>query len=78
MPAPVERPSVYKIAEYLRERPNEWVERKEISGMLGIYSKDMESLMVTVCDLFPFIAEEDKYDGVKRVRLMWRSWDEMS
>ena len=70
--------AVYKVAEYLRARPNQWVQRKEIGQTIGYYSKSMESLLVTVCDLFPCIAEEDRYDGRKQVRLMWMDWDAMS
>lgn len=77
MPAVCNRPKVYEVADYLRARPNQWVDRKEIGKHLGIFSKDMESLLVTVGDLFPCIAEEDKHDGTKRVRLMWMDWNEM-
>jgi hypothetical protein len=77
MPAVCNRPQVYAVAEYLRERPNQWVYRREIGKHLGLFSKDMESLLVTVCDLFPCIAEQDKYDGPKQVQLMWVDWNEM-
>lgn len=78
MPAVSDRPAVYKVAEYLRARPNQWVQRQEIGRKIGYYSKSMQSLLVTVCEMYPCIAEEDRHDGAKQVRLMWVDWDALS
>lgn len=78
MPAVCNRPQVYAVADYLRARPNKWVARKDIGKQLGLFSKNMESILVTVCDLFPCIAEQDRHDGLTQVQLMWMEWHEMS
>lgn len=78
MPCTVSRPEVHKIADYLLAHKGEWVLRKDINKMLGVTSSQMESLMVALEETYPYICEEDRYDGVTKVRLMWRDWDAVS
>lgn len=71
MPKTCERPEVIQVAKYLKRRPNRWVPREEIGAKFGIKNKRMCSILTSLSEVYPQIAEEDRWDGRKRVHLMW-------